>query len=70
MTVCRQSVRRLTKSAVLAALGFVLSNVWFIFHAYGGAITGLSMLPVCLSVIDTACYAGWVPALRLSLRYV
>lgn len=44
----RQTVRKLTESAILVALGFVLSYVRIKFLAYGGSITALSMLPVLL----------------------
>ena len=48
MTVRHQAIRRLTESAILVALGFVLSYVRVKFLPYGGSITCLSMLPILL----------------------
>ena len=53
----RQTVRKLTESAILVALGFVLSYVRIKFLAYGGSITALSMLPILL--IGYRCGLVW-----------
>ena len=48
LAVRHQAIRRLTESAILVALGFVLSYVRVKFLPYGGSITCLSMLPILL----------------------
>ena len=42
------TTRKITESAILAALGFVLSLIRIKFLPWGGAITCLSMLPILL----------------------
>ena len=53
----RQTIKKLTESAILIALGFVLSYVRIKFLPYGGAITCFSMLPILF--IGYRCGTVW-----------
>ena len=53
----RHTIKKITESAILVALGFVLSYVRIKFLPYGGAVTCVSMLPILL--IGYRCGLLW-----------